>query len=149
MNNKRKVVLRKFRALPLRDKWLFITAIVLGHIIKKALKKYSYNTVVAFLKKHVPQVNRNDITNDELNRYQYLIILTNKCRPGFKINCLDISLAYWFLLKRKGLKTNMQFGVKKLDGEFKSHAWLEFEGRLLTLDDNVTEKYTPLPKPML
>ena len=149
MNNKRKDILIKFRALPLRDQWLFIKAVVLGHIIKKALKKYNYKAVVAFFKKNVPQVNRGDVTDNELNRYQYLIVLTNKCRPGIKINCLDISLAYWFLLKRRGLKTNMQFGVKLEDGVLQSHAWLEFEGRLLTLDDEVNEKYIPLPKPML
>lgn len=45
--------------------------------------------------------------------------------------CLRRSLALWWLLRRRGIDSEIHFGAR-LEGGIEAHAWLELEGRALT-----------------
>jgi hypothetical protein len=65
--------------------------------------------------------------------------------PFFR-NCLNRALATQVLLGRRGQQVNLRIGVKRdPEGEFKAHAWIESEGRIVLggLDD--LWQMTPLP----
>src|SRR5262245_60447708 len=49
----------------------------------------------------------------------------------FTGKCLARSLALWWFLKRRGIKTSLRFGICKDEGRFLSHAWIEYQGRPL------------------
>jgi Transglutaminase-like superfamily len=45
--------------------------------------------------------------------------------------CLVRALATSRLLARNGYKSTLHIGVRRTDGEFEAHAWVEYEGRAI------------------
>ena len=45
--------------------------------------------------------------------------------------CLTQAVAARWLLSRRGYETHLLIGGNKADGEFKAHAWLEMDGRVV------------------
>ncbi len=58
--------------------------------------------------------------------------------------CLVRSLALWWLLARRGIDSEIRFGVQKVDTELEAHAWLEWQGRPLTDSDDPRDAYSSL-----
>jgi len=50
----------------------------------------------------------------------------------YQANCLKKSLVLWWLLKRKGITTELKIGVGKDGDDFCAHAWVELNGMPLT-----------------
>ena len=43
-------------------------------------------------------------------------------------NCLEESLVLWYLLQRTGIDAALRIGVRRHQGNFEAHAWVEYEG---------------------
>lgn len=53
-------------------------------------------------------------------------------RYGFyRPNCLQRSLVLWWLLRTQGVEGDLRIGVRKQEGRFEAHAWVEYEGEIL------------------
>ena len=52
-------------------------------------------------------------------------------RQPWQMRCLPQSLALAWLLAGRGVTTDLQFGVRSIDGKLQAHAWLEYDGRSL------------------
>lgn len=50
----------------------------------------------------------------------------------FKTNCLEQSLVLWWLMRRQGLAAELRIGGRKVVDRFEAHAWVEFEGSVLS-----------------
>ncbi|MGH9712730.1 MAG: lasso peptide biosynthesis B2 protein [Candidatus Acidiferrales bacterium] len=50
----------------------------------------------------------------------------------FRTNCLEQSLVLWWLLRRHGLAAGLKIGARKEAGRFEAHAWVEFEGGMIS-----------------
>lgn len=61
----------------------------------------------------------------------------------YRANCLSQSLTLWWLLKRQGIRSDLRIGVRKADGEFQAHAWVEHQGCVLNDVDDVADSYLP------
>ena len=46
----------------------------------------------------------------------------------FQPNCLEQSLALWWLLRRRGIPADLRIGVRKDAANFEAHAWVEAGG---------------------
>lgn len=46
----------------------------------------------------------------------------------FRSNCLEQSLALWWLLRRRRIAADLKIGARKEANRFEAHAWVEFEG---------------------
>lgn len=46
-------------------------------------------------------------------------------RLPFQSNCLDQSLALWWMLRRRGVAADMHIGGRKEAANFEAHAWVE------------------------
>ncbi len=57
-------------------------------------------------------------------------------------NCLKRSLALWFLLRRRGILSDLRIGVRKHEGEFQAHAWIEYEGAVLNDQPTIYQLYS-------
>jgi len=55
----------------------------------------------------------------------------------FTTNCLDRSLALWWLLRRRGIAADLRIGGRKQNGQFQAHAWVELDG--VVLDDRTAD----------
>jgi hypothetical protein len=62
----------------------------------------------------------------------------------YPMRCLRRSLVIQSLLARRGIRTELRFGVRKDDGELSAHAWLEYEGEVVVEPQAITERYKPL-----
>ena len=49
-----------------------------------------------------------------------------------RAHCLSASLALQSLLRRYGFEGELRLGVRRLDGRFEAHAWIEHRGVALT-----------------
>lgn len=58
-------------------------------------------------------------------------------------SCLHRSLVLECLLHAQGIDANVRFGVRRRDGEFEAHAWVEQGGRPLTAPGDEHEPYAP------
>lgn len=57
-------------------------------------------------------------------------------------NCLKKSLVLWYLLQRQGINSELRIGVRKDEGDFTAHAWVEYQGMVLSDRQNVGQHYT-------
>ena len=66
-------------------------------------------------------------------------------RRGFgRATCLPQALAVYGAIRRRGLTPVIQIGVRKHNGSFEAHAWVELAGIALAQNDL---NHTPLPLP--
>jgi hypothetical protein len=49
----------------------------------------------------------------------------------FKTNCLEQSLALWWLLRKRGIAAEVRIGVRKNEQRLEAHAWVDFGGAVL------------------
>jgi hypothetical protein len=59
--------------------------------------------------------------------------------------CLAQALAVGWLLRRRGIATTLRFGVRRQEGVFAAHAWLECAGQAIG-PARVTQGFTPLKR---
>jgi Transglutaminase-like superfamily len=62
----------------------------------------------------------------------------------FSTNCLEQSLALWWLLKRRGIPADLRIGVRKNAGSFEAHAWVEANGTVLNEPGDQHTHFVPL-----
>ena len=55
--------------------------------------------------------------------------------------CLEQSLVLWYLLESQGIPARFRIGVRKVDGKFEAHAWVEHEGIALNQAEEVHQHY--------
>ena len=140
--------LRRVYRLSFANKIVLTQAVLLAFCLQIGLKLWSFKTIIQFLKRFGTNQNRNEAATQQVEQYDHLMRLTYKCFPFF-VKCLAISTTFWFLMQRKGIETRLQFGVQKEQGHFKSHAWLEYKGKPLTVDGDVKARYAPFAEAIL
>ena len=63
-------------------------------------------------------------------------------------NCLTRSLYLQWLLRRRGVPTDLRIGVQLSDGQLPAHAWVEYVGHPLNDAPDVAERYAPFERPL-
>ena len=140
--------LGKFLRLPGADKALFFKAILLSFAIRITSRTLGFNATVAFLQRFTGK--RKTATDEKAQVARHLYLLKNiQHFPNFMVNCLSASTTFWWLLKRRGIDTQLRFGVMKEAGKLKAHAWLEYQGVSLTRNPAANEKYTMFKEAIL
>lgn len=109
--------------------------------IRLALKLSNFKSIVALLKRFEGNSQEPALDSGVINRYRSSVISAHKVRGLFFINCLDICVAFRFLMKRRGIPTDLRFGMNTAGGKLKAHAWLEYKGCPLTLNSNIRDEY--------
>ncbi len=64
----------------------------------------------------------------------------------YRANCLQESLALWWLLERRGIRSSLQIGVRKTGDRLEAHAWVQYGGRPLNENDSVNARFTPFER---
>lgn len=64
-------------------------------------------------------------------------------------NCLKKSLVLWWLLRRQGIASNLQIGVRREQGNFVAHAWVEYEGIVLSDSQDARSHFAMFERPIL
>lgn len=60
-----------------------------------------------------------------------------------RTNCLERSLTLQWLLRRRGIGTNLRIGARKESEHFEAHAWIELHGVVLNDPDEAHRHFAP------
>ena len=142
-----KTLSRQLLGLSRADKWFLFKAICLSVFIRILLKLINFKSIRSFLSPFAKEKSHAEKMPFNIHRYHNLV---NLCIRSTKLftNCLSISLAFWTMLKRRGIDTDLKFGMIILPEKLKAHAWLEYQGEPLG-DTKINLKYIPFKEAIL
>jgi hypothetical protein len=63
-------------------------------------------------------------------------------------NCVERSMALWWLLRLQGVEAEMHIGARKDDHRLEAHAWVELDGRVLNDGAEVHQHYAVFDAPI-
>ena len=135
-----KPLFKQIRRLSYPNKWLFLKGLFLAVFLRVCFKISNFKKTLAFFSRFKTGKTVSQNESNEVRRYHHLITLTYGFGPSV-VNCLSVSTAYWWLMKRRGIATDLKFGMKKDNEKLLAHAWLEYNGEPLTADAEVEKKY--------
>ena len=139
--------LQAFRDLTLDERRFLIQAWFALPIVDIGLRLLPFRTVQKFAsasqkQRSVPVSSRQRVI-DDLQKYAELVRIASHTHL-FTLTCLRQSLTLQWLLARRGIKTDLQLGVRKDEGSLQAHAWLTYNGLPILSSDNVEERFTSL-----
>jgi len=134
----------RFLRLSQSERWLLFQAFLLVPLTSLALRLLGFKRLHAALA-HLTPMDETFVTSepDALAKARAItrIVQAAAWHGLFHANCLQRSLALWWLLRRQGIEANLQFGVRKLARKFEAHAWVEHEGVVLNDSGDVGERF--------
>jgi hypothetical protein len=136
--------LAKFRALPSRERWMVLGALVTLWRVWFVLRATSFARVRTLANGRAIGVATSDCLTPE--RVAWAVAAASTFVPGGS-NCLLRAIAAGMMLRRYGFDSALKIGVTKSSGgSLAAHAWLESGGqvviggfeldRYVTLDTN-------------
>ncbi len=135
----------KLRSLSLAEVWFLVEATAAVVAFDLALRLFSSKTCLAVFESKGGSHQKQE--GADLQRMVWLVELADRYAPG-RSSCLRQSAALAWLLRRRGITTNLRIGVAREEGNILAHSWLESgEGKLFGLSE--TDKYVPLSSPVL
>ena len=125
--------LEQWLALAPRERRLIISTLLLLPTIGAALRLIGFNHTRALLERCSQPTPKPGATggppqpHHTAQRIARLVAIAAS-RGAYRANCLRQSLALWWLLKRRGIDTELRIGVRKEGGALQAHAWVEHDG---------------------
>lgn len=122
--------LRPFSLLDRSARSLFLRAFVLLPLVTLSLRWKGFRATHSMLEKFLPSPGQeSDDHSVPTVAALTARMLYSADRHGLHpSSCLAKSLALWWLLGRQGIASDLRIGVRKENGNFEAHAWVEREG---------------------
>jgi Transglutaminase-like superfamily len=140
--------LKQFLRLSGSDRSLLLRIAVLLPLIELGLRLVGFSRVLEQLRRFAIPRRSTDNPAAEAERHRRLLFLFHRQLPFFG-RCLARAFTLWWLLQRRGVETEMRFGVRKQDGQLTAHAWIEHNSRPLTGDPEEPLHYAVFAEPIL
>lgn len=143
---------RRFRRLGRFERRIVVQAAIALPITRVALRLAGFqlwkNTLARLASSGVEDLSRG-LSKLELAR---LIARMETVAAGnlfFEATCLERSIVLWWLLRNRGIPVELFVGARKQRQRFEAHAWVEFEGRVLSDDADVHDQFVPFDHPII
>lgn len=125
--------LEQWLALAPWERRLLVGILLLLPTIGGALRVMGFNRTRALLERCASSTPSPGATGgppgaQETARRTARLVAIAASRGAYRATCLRQSLALWWLLKRRGINTQLRIGVRKEGGALQAHAWVEHEG---------------------
>jgi Transglutaminase-like superfamily len=142
-------LLRRFRALEPKARAVFLRAAVLLPLISVSLRLRGFRATQSSLQKRLPgaaskPANQSSGPRDEwaaLTALTARMVKAAAHRTWGSPQCLEQSLALWWLLGRQGISSSVRIGTRKTGEKFEAHAWVECDGAALNEPEEPHEHY--------
>ena len=117
----------KINTLPVRDRFRLVLYILLLPLIHLSLGRLGYARLHRYLASHPhdrPAYTGNkDEAVKEAKHTAFLVMIAG--RHGlFRATCLRQSLLVFWLLRWRGIQTELRIGVQRREGRVLAHAWI-------------------------
>ncbi len=122
--------LRRFRVLDPAAQKLFLCALAMLPAISLSLRWSGFGATQGRLKRLLP-TSPPEQSSDAVSKWLALTprMINAADRHGpVHPSCLVKSLTLWWLLERRGIRSQLRIGIRKEKGGFEAHAWVEREG---------------------
>jgi hypothetical protein len=147
--------LRRFRSLNGQERRLFVAAALMLPLFWAKVGLYGYRFFGACLVEGTPWGRRvKSASGSDAVSPSLAPALDEFIRIGSLVNsaahhvlpvgnCLTRSLFLQWLLRRRGVNAELRIGVRKEQGQFEAHAWVEYEGRPINDAPDVSKRFAP------
>lgn len=132
----------RWMELTVRERLTLLQAVMLLPLVGLMLRLFRYQAVFSALQRVTPlRVRRSQaVTVPGAKRTAELVNIA-AWRGVYEATCLRRSMTLWWMLRRRGIDSNVRIGVS-IEDEFASHAWVEMEDVVLNDAADVRERYT-------
>jgi len=138
--------LQQFLALTAPERRTFLAAMALLPLFWIGLRTIGLQRLQTRLQhKPLPQPAR--LTADELPRLGKLVNSAAHHALG-PANCLTRSLYLWWLLRRRGIDSQLRIGVRLNEGALDAHAWVEHTGIPINDRPDVSTDFAAFAEPV-
>jgi len=135
----------KFRALSNRDRLNLVFFSLLLPLVDFGLRTLGYRRLHGFLAVHprnLPKYEGWEIDAIEASKNVSTLVTVASRYGLYHATCLRRSLLIWWLLRRKGIQTELRIGVKKVDGQLVAHAWIKLGNEIITDSTDVERDFS-------
>jgi hypothetical protein len=127
--------------LPPIDLWVLAQAWTLLAVVDVGLRLLPLRRVQRMLAPGAREASRAQVSCEQLQR----LVRAAADHHLYPMHCLQRSLVLQRLLSRRGIETELRFGVRKEGEQLHAHAWLERGGQPLGRAEQGTESgFAPL-----
>ena len=132
----------KYQSLPVEDRFKLIAYAFLLVLVQIALSWFGYQKVYTFLVSHPRKRDLFPGQEGEslkvAKHYSYMVSIA--ARYGlFRATCLRQALLVFWLLRRRGIQTDLRIGVRREGESIFAHAWLNYGEDVIT-EGSLVEK---------
>lgn len=135
---------RKLKSLSWSELMLLIQALLLLPLVAFGIKCFGFRGfygAIANLNRRKDKVQEREGIK-EARAIAKLVEIAS--RYGlYKPNCLQKSLLLWWLLRRRGIESELRIGVRKKAEVLEAHAWVEYQGCVLNDRSDVDQHFAP------
>jgi len=149
---------RRFLQLPFREQACFVQALLLLPLTVFALRWMNFQRWQSILAHLAPiSPSRNGLpsvapgaeerlqadVHSQRARATARMLSAAAQRSLLPSTCLHNSLVLWWLLRRRGIESELHIGGRKENGRLEAHAWVEVAGQALNETDDLRHRFTP------
>jgi Transglutaminase-like superfamily len=138
--------LSKFLALPSADKRVFLSAVMWLPLFWLGLRVFGLARLQAWID-HAPLAEKTSPSVTGLKGIGALVNSAARYTPG-PVTCLTRSLLLRWLLRRRGIASELRIGVQLVQGRLDAHAWVEVEGVPLNDAPDVAQRFAAFNEPL-
>lgn len=140
--------LKQFRALAWHEKTILLGTLLLHPLFWLGLRVYGYARFQTWLDRIArPKRAQADPKLDDLIALGRLVNLAARHTPA-PATCLSRSLLLRWLLRRRGIASELRIGVQLIQGKLDAHAWVEYAGTPINDAQDVANRYAAFNEPI-
>ena len=133
---------QRFRALDSEAQRIFGRAVLLLPWVMLSLRIRGFKKTQANLQEKLPRATQERGTGASRAIQTVCRMVRAAGRHGLADpNCLEESLVLWYFLQQESVPAALRIGVRKSQGEFQAHAWVEYQGTALNQGDEWTHPH--------
>lgn len=136
---------RKFLALSWSDRWLLLHTMVALPLSACALRWFGLACCRAFCERTLRATGVAEQTASTIDDARHVARLVRVAATHnlYVANCLQRSIVLWWLLRRRGVPSEMRFGCRAGDHGLEAHAWVECGGQVIGDRPDICERFVP------
>ena len=134
-----------WNSLSKSDRGLLMSAAFLLPIVAASLKTVGLRRTQSWLAGNTlaPMRPATEQTRADVRRAVHIVAAAYRLHP-LPSSCLPRTVVLWSLLQRRGIGAEVRIGVRyNTQGQFESHAWLEWNGEVLNDAADIATRYVP------
>jgi len=142
--------IEQLKALSLEEWRLLLSAMSLLPIVALSLRMRGFKRTQKFIRRFIPKESalaEPGVAEMEKARGIARMVAVAAGHGAYRANCLKQSLVLWWMLARRGIKSEVVFGIQKEAVEkFNAHAWVECNRINLSDSDEVQQRFAAFQK---